>query len=245
MDFDVLRRDMVDSLEHDTKGAVSTPAISDALRAVPRHEFVPEGHRAYLDKSFEIEGSRILAPTTVARLLEALDPRPSSSVLIVGAGVGYTAAVLAELADPQQIHALDISRELVLTARSNLADAGYEGVLVDKRDGADGLPEYAPFDRILVEAAVVDTPPTLREQLSDDGRLVFPRGSVDQTLVAVTQDGVEDFGPTAFDPLLVDGEHPTAMERNRTHREDKERARQTAQSRGGWEHEWIDWDDQR
>jgi protein-L-isoaspartate(D-aspartate) O-methyltransferase len=244
MDVEVLKRDMVESLEHDTKGVISSPRVADALRAVPRHKFVPEGHRAYLDKSFETDGSRILAPTTVARLVEALDPQPSSSVLVVGAGVGYTAAVLAELTDPERVHALDISRQLVLTARSNLADAGYGDVLVDQGDGADGLPRYAPFDRILIEASAVELPSALREQLGRGGRVVFPRGSVEQTLVAITREGEEKFGPTTFDPLLVKGEEPGAMERNRTKREDRERARQAAQSRGGWEHEWIDWDDQ-
>lgn len=235
---------MVESLEHDTKGVVSTPRIADALRSVPRHEFVPEGHRAYLDKSFETDGSRVLAPTTVARLVEALDPKPSSSVLVVGAGVGYTAGVLAELTDPEQVHAVDISRQLVLAARSNLADAGYRDVLVDQGDGADGLPRYAPFDRILIEASVVELPSALRDQLTPDGRVVFPRGSVEQTLVAITAEEEEHFGPTSFDPLLVDGEETGAVERNRTKREDRERAREAAKSRGGWEHEWIDWDDQ-
>jgi protein-L-isoaspartate(D-aspartate) O-methyltransferase len=245
MDFDVLRRDMVDSLEHDTKGVVSSQHVAEALRTVPRHEFVPEGHRAYLDKSFEVEGSRVLAPSTAGRLLEALDAEPSSSVLVVGAGVGYTTAVLAELTAPRQVHAIDISRRLVLTARSNLADAGYPDVLIDHGDGAEGLPGYAPFDRILVEAATVEPPPALLDQLAEDGRLVYPRGSVDQTLVAVTEDGEDRFGPTVFDPLLVEGEQTGALERNRTHREDRERAQQAAESRGGWEQDWIDWDDQR
>lgn len=244
MDFDVLRRDMVDSLEHDTKAVVSSPRVADALRTVPRHVFVPEGHRAYLDKSFEVDGSRVLAPSTAGRLLEALDPTASSSVLVVGAGVGYTAAVLAEMTAARQVHAVDISRELVLTARSNLAEAGYRDVLIDRGDGADGLPGYAPFDRILVEASAVEPPAALLDQLASSGRLVLPRGTVDQTLVAITEDGEEQFGPTAFDPLLVDGEQTGAVERNRTRREDRERARQAAESRGGWEQDWIDWDDQ-
>ncbi|MFB6111339.1 MAG: protein-L-isoaspartate O-methyltransferase [Halobacteriaceae archaeon] len=245
MDFDVLRRDMVDSLEHETKGVVSTPAVAEAFRAVPRHEFVPEGHRAYLDKAFENDGSRVLAPSTAARLLEALEPTADARVLIVGAGVGYTAALLAEIADGRQVQALDISRELVYTARENLASAGYEDVLVNQGDGAEGLPSYAPFDRILVEAAAVEAPPALLDQLADGGRLVLPRGVREQTLVAHTPGGLETFGPTALDPLLVDGEQAGAIERNRTRREEAERAQRAADSRSGWEQEWIDWEERR
>ncbi|MFB6104664.1 MAG: protein-L-isoaspartate O-methyltransferase [Halobacteriaceae archaeon] len=245
MDFGVLRDDMVDSLEHDTKAVIETPRIADALRTVPRHTFLDEAHRAYLDKAFEHWGTRVLAPSTVARLLEALAPTPGDAVLIVGAGVGYTAAAIAEIVGARHVHAIDIQRSLVLEARSNLAEAGYRDVLVDRRDGGDGLPEYAPYDRILVEAAAVDAPAALRAQLAEDGRLVYPRGTVDQSLVALTPDGERRFGPTSFDPLLVDGEQATAIERNRTVREDRERAERAAESRTGWEQDWIDWDGSR
>lgn len=243
MDYAVLRDDMVDSLEHDTKAAVQTPRVADAMRSVPRHKFVGEGHRAYLDKAFEYRGSRVSAPSSVARLIEALHPTQGDDVLIVGAGVGYTAAVIAEITGARHVHAVDITRGIVHEARSNLADAGYRDVLVDCRDGAGGLPEYAPFDRILIEAGVVTAPNPLEEQLTADGRLVFPKGTVDQTLIAKTASGRETFGPTSFDPLLIDGEQSNAIERNRTVREDRERAQRAAESRTGWEQEWIDWDD--
>jgi len=245
MDYAVLRDDMVDSLEHDTKAVIETPAVAAALRAVPRHTFIDEGHRAYLDKAFEHRGTRVLAPSTVARLLEALSPTAGDDVLIVGAGVGYTAAVTAEIVGARHVHAIDIQRGLVLEARSNLAEAGYRDVLVDRQDGGDGLPPYAPYDRILVEAAAVEAPAALHAQLDADGRLVYPRGTVDQTLVAVTPGGDRQFGPTSFDPLLVDGEQASAVERNRTVREDRERAERAARSRSGWEQDWIDWDGPR
>jgi protein-L-isoaspartate(D-aspartate) O-methyltransferase len=243
MEFAALRDEMVDSLEHDTKAVVDAHPTGHAMRAVPRHEFVDEEHRAYTDQSFRHRGTTILSPSTVGRLVSALSPAAGEDVLVVGVGVGYTAAVLAEIVGGEHVHAVDIDRRLVYDARANLARAGYEDVLVDCRDGADGLAEYAPFDRVVVEAAAVDAPAALLDQLAPGGRLVYPRGTGDQTLVAV-EDGetVSVHGPVAFAPLLVDGEQGSAVERNRTVREDRERAARAAESRGGWEHQWIDWE---
>ncbi|WP_423743208.1 protein-L-isoaspartate O-methyltransferase (plasmid) [Haladaptatus sp. SPP-AMP-3] len=250
MEPTVLRDDMVASLEHEMKGLVRSEHVGLALRTVPRHEFVPleASDGAYSDRSFDHRGTRILSPSTVARLMEALDVREDDSVLVVGAGVGYTSAVLAEIAGEQNVHAVDITRTMVYEARQNLDSSGYGGVFVDCRDGADGLPEYAPFDRILVEAAAIEPPRTLVEQLTPDGRLVIPLGGGIQRLTAVERasDGTpaigREFGTVAFAPLLVDGEQSDTIERNRTTREDREFADRNAQARHGWEHEWIDWD---
>jgi len=244
MDPAVLRDDMVDSLEHESKGCLRSEALSVAMREVPREAFVAEDRGAYADRPFERLGTRVLAPSTVARLLEALAVREGDSVLVVGAGVGYTAAVVAELAGAEHVHAIDITRRLVIEARGNLAEAGYGGVLVDRRDGADGLPEYAPFDRILLEAAAVSPPAALVDQLADGGRLVMPHGAGEQH-IAVVKDGevAERLGGVAFQPMLVEGEQADTVERNRTRREDREFARRNAEGRTGWEQEWIDWDD--
>jgi protein-L-isoaspartate(D-aspartate) O-methyltransferase len=243
MEFAAFRAEMVDSLEHDTKAAVQAKSTAQAMREVPRHEFVDGGRRAYTDQSLEHRGTRVLAPSTVGRLVDALAPEEGDDVLVVGAGVGYTAAVLAEIVGPERVHAIDIDRRVVYDARSNLADAGYGDVLVDCRDGARGLPEYAPFDRVLVEAAAVDPPAALLDQLATGGRLVYPEGTTDQRLVAIEErETVSVHGPVAFAPLLVDGEQASAIEQNRTVREDRERAAKEAQSRTGWEQDWIDWD---
>jgi protein-L-isoaspartate(D-aspartate) O-methyltransferase len=244
MDPATLRADMVDSLEHALGGVSGT--VAGAMRAVPRHEFVAE--QPYDNRDSEQAGTRVLAPTTVARLLDALDPEPGDETLVVGAGVGYTPAVVAEVVGDRHVHAVDISRPVVLEARRNLERAGYGAVLVDCRDGADGLPEYAPFDRVLVEAAAVRPPRGLVDQLASDGRLVMPMGGPDQTLVAVETDDdgpavADRFGPVAFDPLLVDGEQAGGGTRNRTVREDREFAEQGYFAKTGWELEWIDWDD--
>ncbi|MFB6083727.1 MAG: protein-L-isoaspartate O-methyltransferase [Halorientalis sp.] len=244
MDPAVLRDDMVDSLEHESKGCVHSDAVSVAMRAVPRHEFVADERGAYADRPFERFGTRVLAPSTAARLLEALAPDPDDSVLVVGAGVGYTAAVIAEIVDDRNVQAVDITRRVVYEARENLADAGYGGVLVDCRDGADGLPEYAPYDRILLEAAAVSPPRALVDQLAEDGRLVMPLGTREQTLAVVEGGEVtERLGGVAFRPMLVEGEQADTPERNRTRREDREYERRDARRRRGWEQSWIDWDE--
>ncbi len=239
----VLRDDMVDSLEHEAKAVVRSEQVGLAMREVPRHEFVDADRAAYADISHQEHGTRVLSPSEAARLLELVDVRPEHSVLVVGVGVGYTAAVLAEIVDARNVHAIDITRSLVYAARENLAAAGHDEVLVDCRDGADGFPEYAPYDRILLEAAAVRPPPALLDQLAPEGKLVLPQGNGTQRLTVVESGGdVEEHGTVAFAPLLVEGEQADAIERNRTAREDREHAERAAQSRHGWEREWIDWD---
>ena len=245
MDPAVLRDDMVDSLEHEAKAVVRSDQISVAMRTVPREPFVEDDSIAYADRSFERLGTRVLSPSAAGRLLEAVQARPDDTVLVVGAGVGYTSAVLAELTDEANVHAIDIARRLVYDARSNIATAGYPGVLVDCRDGARGLAEYAPYDRILLEAAAVEPPRALLDQLAHDGRLVMPLGSGTQELVAIEGgERVDEYGTVAFRPMLVDGEQADTIERNRTRREDREHARRAAERRKGWEQTWIDWDTQ-
>lgn len=254
MDEAALRADMIESLEHRIGEPLGDRVLS-ALQQVPREAFVSTS--PYANRAAEEEGTRVLAPATVARMLTALDTEPGDEVLVVGAGCGYTAAALAEVAGARHVHAVDIDRTAVHLARSNLAEAGYDAVLVDRRDGAEGLPEYAPYDRILLEAAVVDPPRALLAQLTDDGRIVFPRGTGVQTVVAAEPDGgrvgsrtrdqysvVTEAGPVQLRPMLVDGEQP-GVERNRTRREDAERARQDHFAKQGWEQEWVDWERQR
>ncbi|WP_311171410.1 protein-L-isoaspartate O-methyltransferase family protein [Halobellus ordinarius] len=259
MDPGELRAEMVDGLQ---ERQPVDEAVAVAMRTVPRREFVENA--PYQDRQSEAGGTTVLAPAMVARLLTALDivapdatptasdtdetpPEQTGDVLVVGAGVGYTAALLAELLGERHVHAVDIDRKLVYAARSNLESAGYGGVLVDARDGAGGLPEYAPFDRILVEAAAISPPDRLVDQLAPGGRLVLPLGGPEQTLAVVDESGevIDRRGPVAFKPLLVDGEQGSAPARNRTRREDAEREREPGYfAKTGWEQEWIDWDEQ-
>lgn len=242
----LLRDDMVDSLEHEAKRCVRSERLGVAMRQVPREAFVPEPY-AYADRTAECHGTRVLSPSTAARLLEALEAEPGDNVLVVGVGVGYTAAVLAEIVGADQVQAIDIDRRLVYEARQNLERAGYGQVLVDCLDGANGLGAYAPYDRILVEAAAIEPPPALVDQLAAGGQLVLPLGGREQRLsiVAPRADGpavVDRQGTTTFGPMLVDGEQANTVERNRTRREDQEFARRANDRRKGWEQDWIDWD---
>jgi protein-L-isoaspartate(D-aspartate) O-methyltransferase len=244
MDIGVVRDDMVDGLAHEAKGVLETGRVAEALGSVPRHEFVdtdtPEA--AYEDRAFERRGTTVLAPSLVARLLEALDPAPDDDVLVVGSGVGYTAAAIAEIVGHRSVSAIDLSRPLVMDARRNLAAAGYDAVLVDRRDGAEGFPEYAPYDGVLIEAAATEPPDALLRQLAPGGRLVMPKGTPEQELVAIEDGEVTGrHGAVRFKPLLVEGEQTGGIERNRTTRESRERAAERSASQSGWERDWIDW----
>ena len=243
MDRETLRADMVDGLEYSLDQPLD-PTLVDALQTVPHHEFTDP------ETDGDSPSSRSLQPELVARLLLALNAEPGDETLIVGAGVGYTAAALAEIVGGRHVHAVDIDRQLVSVARENLRSTGYDEVLVDRRDGAKGFPEYAPFDRILVECAVVEPPRALVDQLAPGGRLVVPRGTTTQTLAAFDRDSdsgaVEDageFGAVRFRPMLVDGEQASSPVRNRTEREDSEFDEQGYFAPTGWEYEWLDWDE--
>ncbi len=239
----VLRDDMVDGLAHPSKGIVRSERVGLAMRTVPRHLFVSDDRAAYADRSHREAGTTVLAPSTAARLIEALAPTPDDRTLVVGAGVGYTAAVLAEIVGATNVHAIDLSRSAVRLARRNLSRSGHDEVLVDQADGADGLPAYAPYDRILVEAAVRNPPRALEAQLAEEGRLVMSRLDDVQELVAVEGGGiVDEYGSIALQPLLVPGEQSDAVERNRTAREDREYQSRARNRRRGWERDWIDWD---
>jgi len=148
-----------------------------ALGRVPRELFVPEAERrrAYEDAALPIGHDQTISqPYMVAVIVEALAVRPGLSVLDVGAGSGYQAAVLAELG--AEVVAIERITELAEQARANLAAAGYERVDVVVGDGTLGWPEHAPYAGIAVAAAAPAFPQTLYEQLLPGGRLVVPVG---------------------------------------------------------------------
>lgn len=164
--------------------------VLDAMMRVPREHFVPPDLRAaaYADQPLPIgSGQTISQPYMVAAMLQALGCRPEDRALEVGAGSGYQAALLAELC--AEVYAVEIIEALAEQARSRLAELGYDNVHVVVGDGTQGLPEYAPFDRIVVAAGAPEVPRPLVEQLADGGRLVIPVGSrLAQRLVIVDRD---------------------------------------------------------
>jgi protein-L-isoaspartate(D-aspartate) O-methyltransferase len=151
-----------------------------AIERVPREAFVPEAFRdrAYDDAALPIgEGQTISQPYMVARICEALALRGGERVLDVGAGSGYQAAVLAELAG--EVHTIERLATLAESAREALVAAGYERVHVHLGDGTLGLPEHAPFAGIAVAAAAPEMPQALYDQLEAGGRLVVPVGGLE------------------------------------------------------------------
>lgn len=169
---------------------VRDPLTLAALRKVPRHLFVPQAQRseAYDDHPLSIGHAQTISqPYIVAFMTEQLGLRGGETVLEVGTGSGYQAAVLAEIA--AQVFTIEIVPPLGEEARARLAELGYRNVTVRVGDGYQGWTEAAPFDAIVVTAAAPRIPEPLRQQLKDGGRLVIPVGEDDQEIVIVTRRG--------------------------------------------------------
>lgn len=159
---------------------ISAPRVLDAMLRVPRHEFVAESNRAraYEDHPLPIgDGQTISQPYVVALMLESLQLTATDTVLEVGTGSGYATALLAELA--ADVFSIERHAALAENARAVLASLGYTNVRVFTGDGTLGLPDYAPFDAILVSAASFEVPPALLAQLREAGRLIIPVGPPD------------------------------------------------------------------
>ena len=171
---------------------ITDPLVLSAMTRVRRHLFVPAELRAeaYADHPLPI-GSRqtISQPYIVALMTELLAPRPEQRVLEIGTGSGYQAAVLAQIV--KEVYTIEIVEALYREADRRLASLGYDNVRTRLGDGYKGWPEAAPFDGILITAAVDHPPPALVDQLKQGGRLVLPQGNPRgfQTLVVVTRTG--------------------------------------------------------
>lgn len=168
---------------------VTDSDVLEAMRTVPRHEFVPERlqSRAYSDGPLPIGHEQTISqPYIVAAMTEALEVEPDHKVLEIGTGSGYQAAVLAELVD--QLYTIEIVCELAEGAEAVLDEQGYDNVEVRCGDGYKGWPEEEPFDRIIVTAAPPELPDALVEQLAPGGRMVVPVGERIQHLTIVTKD---------------------------------------------------------
>jgi protein-L-isoaspartate(D-aspartate) O-methyltransferase len=188
---------------------ITDPVVRTAVAAVPRHLFVPPSYRdaAYDDTSLPIGyGQTISQPYIVAVMTQALCLTPNSRVLEIGTGSGYQAAVLAEITP--HVWSIETRPELGETAARRLADLNYS-VKVRIGDGSLGWPEEAPFDGIIVTAAVKQVPPALVAQLAECGRLVIPVGdsSWDQELCRIERSGellrLKRLAAVRFVPLVV------------------------------------------
>lgn len=195
------------------EGALRSPAVERALAAVPREEFVPDSvrHRAYEDVPLDIgEGQVVTAPHLVARMTELLEPAPGRTVLEIGTGSGYHAAVVAEIVGAGNVVTVERHPVLANAARRALERTGYGDVRMVVGDGSKGLPDDVPYDRINVACAAPDIPRPLVDRLADGGRMVIPVGPREgtQTLELVEKrDGRIErtpCGPVRFVPLVGD-----------------------------------------
>ena len=183
--------------------------VLEAMRAVPRHLFVPEAlqSRAYGDHALPINANQTISqPFIVARMTELLELNDRSRVLEIGAGSGYQTAVLARLA--AQVYAIERIGELARVAQARIRQLGIYKATIKCFDGTLGWSAHAPYDAILVAAGGPDVPEPLLAQLKVDGKLVIPIGETreSQRLVRVIRTDKdyirEDHGACAFVPLI-------------------------------------------
>jgi protein-L-isoaspartate(D-aspartate) O-methyltransferase len=185
-----LRRQLVDTLK--VKG-INDPAVLRAIGTVPRHAFMDSGflHFSYKDQAFPIgSGQTISQPYTVAFQTQLLEVKPFEKVMEIGTGSGYQAAVLSEM--KAIVYTVERQRELYLKAQRLLSELGYS-MHFFYGDGYDGLPSYAPFDKILVTAAAPEVPENLLRQLRPGGILVIPVGDEVQTMLRIRRVSQDEF----------------------------------------------------
>jgi protein-L-isoaspartate(D-aspartate) O-methyltransferase len=209
-----LRREMVNR-QIEARG-VQDSVVLDAMRVVPRHQFVPPqfAGEAYDDMPLPIGyGQTISQPYVVGAMTEALHLKPRDRVLEVGTGCGYQAAVLAEIV--QEVCTIEIVEALGQRADSTLSSLGYKNIAARIGDGYRGWPEKAPFDAIIVTAAPDHVPPALVEQLVVGGRLVLPVGEEDQSLIVITktESGTtrRELFPVRFVPMTGEADAPGSV----------------------------------
>lgn len=203
----------VDALVAETRAETGTealsPRVSEAMRRVPRHRYVPEDEvrHAYKNRPLPIGyGQTISQPYIVAIMTDLMQVREGDRVFELGTGSGYQAAVLGELA--AQVYTIEIVEPLAERAARTLKAQGYENVQVKAGDGYYGWEEHAPFDAIIVTAAASHVPPPLIQQLAPGGRMVIPLGTSFMTqhlmLVEKDEDGrvrTREVLPVMFVPL--------------------------------------------
>jgi protein-L-isoaspartate(D-aspartate) O-methyltransferase len=219
--FASLRKEMVE--HHIAARGVRDELVLEAMRKVPRELFLPKNLRefAYEDSPLPIAGEQTISqPYIVAFMAEALMLKGGEKVLEIGAGSGYAAAVLSEIA--ASVYTVERLGQLADKAAATLADLGYDNVHVLHGDGTRGWPEHAPYDAIVVAAGGPQVPESLKEQLKIGGRLVIPVGAdqraqelVRVTRISTNQYRSEDIADVRFVPLIGEEGWAIAKEEGR------------------------------
>ena len=222
--FDLMRRQMILEVVAETvfltqrlgRAALDARVI-DVMAKIPREEFVPVELRpyAYLNRPLPVGcGKTISQPFIIALMTDLLELQTGDAVLEVGTGVGYQAAILAELV--QQVYSVEIIDELAQHAKRRLMRLGYRNIEVRTGNGYYGWPEHAPFDKIIVTAAPDLIPPPLLAQLKPGGRMVIPAGVPDEQqlmLVEKAENGTlatSNILPVRFSELEGDSDYQGA-----------------------------------
>ncbi|MEM4782049.1 MAG: protein-L-isoaspartate O-methyltransferase [Halalkalicoccus sp.] len=187
------RAALVDRLAR--REGLSGPA-TEAMKAIPRHEFVPEFRRgaAYADRPLPIgDDQTISAPHMVAIMTDLLGVERGDRVLEIGTGCGYHAAVTAEVVGPENVFSVEFSPELAGRARETLKRIGYGEIAIREGDGREGWPEHAPYDAAYFTCAVPEIPGAVIEQVRAGGTILAPVGNRSQRLVRarVGEEGIE------------------------------------------------------
>lgn len=195
-------------IEEQIRGrGLDEPRVIEAMRAVPRHRFIPEAYRshAYEDCAVSLDlGQTVSQPYIVGLMTRLLDVRESDRILEIGTGSGYQTAILARLA--RSVFTVERLSVLGQRARETLESLGYDDIHYRIGDGYEGWTEHAPFDGIMVTAAPDKLPDALFRQLKDGGKMVIPIG---EELYSVTRSGEKavkvHHGGVRFVPMVEDG----------------------------------------
>ncbi len=201
------RRQLVQVLQQ--KG-ITHPAVLNAIGDIPRHLFLDSSFvdHAYQDKAFPIGAEQTISqPYTVAFQSEQLQLKPGMKVLEIGTGSGYQTAVLCHIG--AKVYSIERQHELFRTSLKRLPALGFKPKKLIFGDGYKGLPEQAPFDRIIVTAGAPSIPEALLAQLTIGGKMVIPVGEEHQKMIVITRTTANDFeqlvlGNFRFVPLLED-----------------------------------------
>jgi len=201
-----LRKKLVETIRE--KG-ISDERVLDAIMQIPRHYFLDTAleHIAYQDRAFPIgEGQTISQPYTVAFQTQLLDVQPYDKILEIGTGSAYQAMVLAEMG--ANVYTIERQKKLYELNKSFVLKSRYPNIKFFYGDGFEGLPTYAPFDKILITAAAPFIPPKLLDQLKPGGKMVIPLdedGLQKMTRLTKNEDGSlgeETFSEFSFVPML-------------------------------------------
>ena len=202
-----MRRHLVEQLR---KKGITDGEVLSAIGSVPRHLFMDSGFEshAYQDKAFPIAAEQTISqPYTVAFQSQLLQVQQGQSVLEIGTGSGYQTAVLTLLG--ADVYSIERQHQLYRYSMRQLPKLGYRPKKLVFGDGYKGLPEFAPFDRILVTAGATEIPKALLNQLAIGGRMVIPVGAGTQEMILMVRISAKEFekqkhGTFQFVPMLTD-----------------------------------------